>query len=160
MNEKIFRKKSLDRIGSPEQLTDYIRVSTPSVWLVLLAIVILLIAALVWSVFGALPNNVTLNGIVQDGVGTCYVDKEMMSSLKVGMTVKVGEVSGSVAGVSQTPLTQTELKATYTNDQQAARLTAGEENYPVQVNGLKIADGMYEMVITVDSDKPISFLLN
>ena len=26
----LFRKKSMDRISSPEQLNDYIRVSTPS----------------------------------------------------------------------------------------------------------------------------------
>ena len=38
----LFRQKSLDRISSPEQLNDYIRVSTPSVWMVLIAIVILL----------------------------------------------------------------------------------------------------------------------
>ncbi len=48
----IFRKKSLDRVSSPEQLNDYIRVTTPSVWLVLLALVILLAGMLVWSVFG------------------------------------------------------------------------------------------------------------
>ena len=35
-------------ISSPEQLNDYIRVTRPSVWLVLLALVILL----AWSVLG------------------------------------------------------------------------------------------------------------
>ena len=45
MNNSIFRKKSLDRISSPEQLNDYIRVSTPSVWMVLFAIIILTLLA-------------------------------------------------------------------------------------------------------------------
>ena len=48
----IFRKESLDRISSPEKLNDYIRVTTPSVWLVLLAIVLLLAGVIAWSVFG------------------------------------------------------------------------------------------------------------
>ncbi len=48
----IFRQKSLDRVSSPEQLNDYIRVTTPSVWLVLLALVLLLVGMLAWSVFG------------------------------------------------------------------------------------------------------------
>lgn len=29
MSDQIFRKKSLDRISSPEQLNDYIRVANP-----------------------------------------------------------------------------------------------------------------------------------
>ena len=49
---EIFRKKSMDRVSSPEQLNDYIRVTTPSVWLVLLAVIILLVGMLTWSIFG------------------------------------------------------------------------------------------------------------
>ena len=51
-SSSIFRQKSMDRVSSPEQLNDYIRVTTPSVWLVLLAIVVLLAGMLAWSVFG------------------------------------------------------------------------------------------------------------
>ena len=36
MNEEIFRKKSLDKVKSPENLDDYIRVSNPGVWLFIL----------------------------------------------------------------------------------------------------------------------------
>ena len=50
----IFRQKSMDRISSPEQLNDYIRVTTPPVWLVLIAIALLLAGMLAWSVFGTL----------------------------------------------------------------------------------------------------------
>ena len=38
----LFRQKSIDRVSSPEQLNDYIRVTTPSVWLALIAIILLL----------------------------------------------------------------------------------------------------------------------
>ena len=48
----IFRQKSIDRVSSPEQLNDYSRVTSPSVWLVLLAIILLLLGLLAWSVFG------------------------------------------------------------------------------------------------------------
>lgn len=42
-NEKqIFRKSSIDRVSSPEQLNDYIRVSNPSVWMILAAVIVLL----------------------------------------------------------------------------------------------------------------------
>ena len=52
MNNSIFRQKSIDKVSSPEKLDDYIRVTTPSVWIVLIAIVMLLVGGIVWSVFG------------------------------------------------------------------------------------------------------------
>ncbi len=54
MDNGIFRQKSIDKVSSPEKLDDYIKVTTPSVWLTLAAIVILLIGALVWGVTGEL----------------------------------------------------------------------------------------------------------
>ena len=48
----IFREKSLERVSSPEELNDYIRVTSPSVWLVLLATVLLLVGMLAWCVLG------------------------------------------------------------------------------------------------------------
>ena len=48
----IFREKSLERVSSPEELNDYIRVTTPSVWIVLAATVLLLVGMLAWSIFG------------------------------------------------------------------------------------------------------------
>ena len=48
----IFRQKSLDRISSPEKLDDYVKVTTPSVWIALTAIILLLAGALVWGIFG------------------------------------------------------------------------------------------------------------
>ncbi len=48
----VFRKKSMDRVSSPEQLNDYIKVTTPSVWLVLIAVILLLAGMLAWSIFG------------------------------------------------------------------------------------------------------------
>ena len=42
MNESIFRKKSLERISSPEEIDNYIKVTSPSMWLVMGAIIFLL----------------------------------------------------------------------------------------------------------------------
>ena len=58
MGEKsIFREKSLQRVTSPEQLDDYIKVTTPSVWLILLATVILIAGTCFWAVFGKIQVN-------------------------------------------------------------------------------------------------------
>lgn len=49
MNDKIFRKKSVDKMSSPEQLNDYIKVTNPGVWMVLAAIAVLLAGVCVWG---------------------------------------------------------------------------------------------------------------
>ena len=60
----LFRKKSLQRMASPEQLDDYIRVTTPSVWLILLALIVLLAGLLAYCIFG------TIDGYEKDGTAT------------------------------------------------------------------------------------------
>ena len=55
--KSIFREKSLERVTSPEQLNDYIKVTSPSVWIILAATLILIIGTLVWAVFGKIRVN-------------------------------------------------------------------------------------------------------
>ena len=52
MGKTIFRQKSMQKITSPEQMNDYIRVSNPSVWMILAAVIVLLAGVCVWGVFG------------------------------------------------------------------------------------------------------------
>jgi len=49
MENRIFREKSIERVTSPEQLNDYVKVSNPDIWMVLLSIFILLSGALLWA---------------------------------------------------------------------------------------------------------------
>ena len=72
-NEKsIFREKSIERVSSPEELNDYIRVTTPSVWLVLAATVILLLGMLAWSIFGTVEVH-NEDGTTQEIAPITYV---------------------------------------------------------------------------------------
>ncbi|MCR5410689.1 MAG: hypothetical protein K6E90_06895 [Lachnospiraceae bacterium] len=61
-SKQIFREKSLERVSSPEQLDDYIKVTTPSVWIILVATVVLLSGMIIWGVFGKIEIN-TPNGV-------------------------------------------------------------------------------------------------
>ena len=49
----IYREKSLERVSSPEQLDNYLRVTTPPVWIVLLALAILIVGIFVWAALGS-----------------------------------------------------------------------------------------------------------
>jgi len=58
VNKNIFRKESLQGMTSPEKLNDYIKVSNPSVWIILGAIAVMLISVLIWSVTYELPEGI------------------------------------------------------------------------------------------------------
>ncbi len=62
---ELFRAKSMEKMTSPEELNDYIKVTTPSVWMVLVATVILLLGMLFWSIFGTI-NLENSDGTVQE----------------------------------------------------------------------------------------------
>jgi len=50
--DSVFREKSLERVSGPESLNDYIRVTSPSVWIVLAALVVLLAGIVAWGILG------------------------------------------------------------------------------------------------------------
>ena len=62
--DSLFRKKSLERLSSPERLDLAVRVVKPKDWLPLGMIGSLIGLGLVWSMFGKLPMNVTGQGIL------------------------------------------------------------------------------------------------
>ena len=62
MNESIFRQKSLDRISSPEEIDNYIRVTRPSLWLALGVIILLLAALILWSVTARIESTMVVDG--------------------------------------------------------------------------------------------------
>ena len=57
--------KKLVRITSPEQVDDYIRVTTPGMWLLVIAILVLLAALIIWGFAGrVMVKNTDANGQV------------------------------------------------------------------------------------------------
>ena len=63
----IFRKSSLDKLSSPEQLDKAITIISPSFWIAAIGGGLIVVVALIWSIFGRLPVNVNTNGIYMGG---------------------------------------------------------------------------------------------
>lgn len=64
MGKQIFRKVSLERLSSPEQLDQLMRVTSPRGWLALIAVAGLLAAAVWWGIYGNLPTKIPVQGIL------------------------------------------------------------------------------------------------
>ena len=56
-HKNVFRKSSLERISSPEKLNEYIRVSKPSIWVILCVIVILFAAFGFWGATAVITDD-------------------------------------------------------------------------------------------------------
>lgn len=157
MDKQLFRKVSMDRISSPEQLNDYIHVSNPGIWMALSAVIALLVGVCVWGVFGHLESTVDTAGICESGVFTCYVTGEKVEQIMTGMTVHVDDTSFAVTGISTKPIAVSDGMDAYL--QYLGGFTQGEWLYEITANAA-LADGIYPAQIVTESIAPISFLLN
>ena len=159
--KSIFRKKSLERISSPEQLNDYIRVANPSLWFVLAAIIVLLIGVCVWGFLGKLETCVSGTVIVNNGVAVCYVSEDDVSSIESGMTVRIDDSEYAVQSISQEPVSISSDSGFSDYFLYISGFYEGEWVYVVMLESDgSIADGIYSAEIVVDTVSPISFVLN
>ncbi len=63
----IFRQVALERLSSPEQLDQLMRITTPHGWLALLALLGLMVTVVVWSFSDTIPTQVRGRGILIRG---------------------------------------------------------------------------------------------
>ena len=102
MEQQIFRKESVERVSSPEQLSDYLHVTSPAIWVVLAAIILLLASLFVWSSVTAVESYATGTAEVRSGVLTMtFDDAEKAENVEVGMNVKVGDMVTPVLSVGR-----------------------------------------------------------
>lgn len=157
MPEKsIFRKKSLDKISSPEQLNDYIMVTTPGVWMMLFSIIIVLIGAMVWGVFGRLDTRLSAPAVVEGGVATIYVEADEIKKIRLDQDVEIDGEKGFVVSIGFNS-----AKAEDILGDMVITEAGYEENtivYGIDAIVEDVPDGIYMSEIVVDSVSPVTFL--
>lgn len=139
MSKPIFREKSLQKVKSPDNLNEYIRVASPSIWLIIAAIIILLIGFCSWAVFGTVESVVEADVHCENGTITCHVAEKDIPKIRIGMTVQFGEYTGII--------TEIIMRDGHFGE------------CPLSVD-TPIPDGIYDASITVESIHPASFLIN
>ena len=154
-DETVFREKSIERISSPDQLNDYIRLSDPGVWFVLAAIVVILTGTCIFGALGHIDSTVPGVGISADGKLTCLVKKEYGDRLSRVMKAKIDGSEYRISMRSDKPVTvwdTTDSYALYIGDMQP-----GEWVYELDVDG-EFTDGSYEVSVVTEEISPLDFL--
>ena len=158
MENGLFRKKSLERISSPEELHDYMRVTSPRLWMLLAAIAVLLIGFLVFASTADMENttkirvtveNMDTSGYEDEGVTSYYYSSLPMSYkdvVEAGMKVRMGSEEGKI-----------ELIAMVNPEE-------GEPEIELLISmdnpSLSLRDGEYDAELVLERTTPISFLWN
>ena len=135
-NSGIFRKKSIERISSPEQLTDYLRVTNPGIWIVLAAIVTLLVGFFVWMGVDTIETTVPV-GVSMEGAHATVAVTEGDVKIEKDMTLRVG---GKEAAIQSTK--------------------TDEYGRTVGLANVDLTDGMYDGVLVTEAVHPIQFLIS
>ena len=154
-NNQLFRQKSLDRISSPEEMHDYMRVTSPRLWMILAAIVVLLAGFLAYASVATMENTMDIKATVenyrleedgQEPLTFTFVDVTLplsyMEVIKPGMKVRIGNEEGEVSYL-------------FTDDEGNLRL---DVQFPTDYVNLK--DGEYDAKLVLETTTPISFLWN
>jgi HlyD family secretion protein len=98
----IFRKVSLERLASPEQLDQLVRVTDLRGWIALAAAGLVLASAIVWGLAGRIPESVTGTGMLVKSGGIVQVTpaaggRIVDLAVGVGDDVAEGQVVARVA---------------------------------------------------------------
>ena len=157
MSSSVFRNSSIERVSSPEQLNDYIKVSNPSVWIVLIATIIFLVGVVVWGIFGRLTTTQETVAIAHDDKVICYVPAQNINNISTGMEVEIGDSTGKVYAIADSPIEigqDFDSYAMYLGGYQT-----GEWVYAVKVQ-IMLTEGVYPAQIVTEKLSPMSFILN
>ena len=96
-NSQIFSQEALDKLRSPEKLDTMLPITTPVSWMALIAILVLLFAVVLWSIYGAFTVKAEGMGLIMDSAGLMNVTHTSTGKIgklyvRPGMTVKKGDL--------------------------------------------------------------------
>ncbi len=165
MQNDLFRKKSLERISSPEELHDYMRVTTPRLWMLLTAIILLLAGFIVYASIANLENTMKIKVMV-DNIDPIEDDNgepvkmattsiffatlpiSYKDTVETNMKVRIGKEEGKVDMLAI-------VNSDESDGQQGLSLIISMDN-----SSLTLPDGEYDAELVLEATTPISFLWN
>ncbi|NIS83195.1 MAG: hypothetical protein GTO14_24005 [Anaerolineales bacterium] len=133
MSQRLFRRKALEKLASPERLDQLMSITTVRGWLALLALGSLIVAIGIWGFFAKIPTTISGEGILRSSdqdmsslEGVLYVSVWDGMRVQPGMVAKISPVTvvkeehglllGRVASVERTASTYEQMLFALGND--------------------------------------------
>lgn len=86
-----FRKKSLEKLSSPEELDRLLNITSPMSWTALFTICFCILVATAWGIFGRVPNKISGAGILLNPKGIFSVKAQNSGTVKT-VNVQLGQM--------------------------------------------------------------------
>ena len=155
---KLFREKNLERLESPEQLNDYLKVTSPGVWMILSAVILLLIGVFIWSVFGKIEATTQAAVVTENGGSTCIVPASAIKGVLQYRTVKIdGEEKELVPDVLEPEVIK---ESTNVYVMITGGLKVGDIVYPIELAQPLGTDGIASGTLVTEELSPIELFFN
>ena len=161
-SQSIFNKRATEKLRNPDELDKYIRVTNPSVWVVLAACVALLAGLFVWGIFGAVTTSVTATGVFTGGHAMCFLTADDVARVDEGDVAIVDGTRMRVAEVAAVPVSREEASTLLKSDYLVSSLVKGDWAYQVIFDGDTselTPDIPLTVRITTERITPISLVL-
>lgn len=135
-DQNLFRKKAAEKISSPEQLSDYLKVTSPGVWLVLTSVMLLLLGLFIWASVGTVESTKKARAVVTENTAELTIIVSQGEQPSPGMPVYISGEEYELKDVS-------------------------EDAYGRWVAHADVAlpDGSYDADVVTERIKPVLFLL-
>ena len=159
MAEKKSETEQREHISSPEELHRYLRVTSPRMWMLLSAFLVLLAGFIVYASTAKLENTMPVRVEIRSGkaddltvstdedrskkYGICVLPSDMEEKVSSGMTVRIGDEKGRVSMIAVEE-EKKEISLIIDFDKDTGRMI----------------EGVYEAELVLESVTPMSFLWN
>lgn len=159
----LFTKKAQSKLRSPDDLDEYVRVTNPSVWVVLAACVLLMVGLFAWGFFGTAHTSVSAVATRVKGEVVAFLPADDASKVSVGNPANVEGELMEVASIDTVPLSRLEAYEIVGSDFLAATLVQDDWTYLVTFKGdgdTGFAEGVPLSVnVTTENIAPINVIL-
>ena len=153
----LFREKSLEAIESPEKLNDYLRVTSPGVWLILSCCIVLLAGFVLWGIFGSIDTTVKLAVTSSDGRAVCYVPYNVLEKVaERGEITLNGQTYRLRTGTGAKVMVVSEEMDPYVRV--GGDLAIGDMTVELELD-TTLPDGVYSATVVTEHLQPVALLL-
>ena len=154
---RIFRKVALERLASPEQLDQLVKIISPAGWFSLLSLGLLLAATLFWGIWGKIPTTVAGGGILIKTGGIVEIEAPIQGQLtsiyvSAGDLVRRGQV---IARIEQPQLREQVQSSKQELDELVAQFEKTKEygNENIRLQTQYLAKEKENLVRSIDIDQ-------
>ena len=156
-SNQLFRKKSLEKVESPEKVNALVRVLNPGIWILIVALALAIIGILVWTFSGKISETIEVYYRSSGYAGeVIYISEDMISEIEYGQEIESDGQKGKVTGWDEEPSLAEDVMDDYLIHLNNFSLDSFV--YEVRTN-LMSSEGIHPAKIVIKKFAPIEFII-